>query len=60
MDTRTARPTEKAFNLYRCWPSRYKPIGALDSNNTMTALESITLQYEGFERDTSVGEPKQT
>ena len=50
----------KAYMLHRCWPSRYQPIGALDSNNTMTALESITLQYEGFERDTAVVEPKQS
>jgi phage tail-like protein len=49
----------KAYNLHRCWPSRYQPIGPLDSNDTLVALESLTLQYEGFERDTSVGEPKQ-
>jgi phage tail-like protein len=49
----------KAFNLHRCWPSRYQPLGSLDSNNTLVALESITLQYEGFERDPAVVEPKQ-
>jgi phage tail-like protein len=49
----------KAFNLFRCWPSRYQPIGVLDANDTMIALESITLQYEGFERDMAVVEPKQ-
>lgn len=49
----------KAFHLHRCWPSRYQPIGALDSNNAMVAMESLTLQYEGFERDVSVVEPKQ-
>ena len=49
----------KAYNLHRCWPSRYQPIGALDSNHTLVALESITLQYEGFERDPAVGEPQQ-
>jgi phage tail-like protein len=49
----------KAFNLHRCWPSRYQPISALDSNDTLIAFESITLQYEGFERDIAVVEPKQ-
>jgi phage tail-like protein len=49
----------EAYNLYRCWPSRYQPIGALDSNCGVVALESITLQYEGFERDVAVAEPKQ-
>ncbi len=48
-----------AFNVYRCWPSRYQPIGSLDSNNTSVAMESITLQYEGFERDPKVVEPRQ-
>jgi phage tail-like protein len=49
----------RAFNLHRCWPSRYQPISALDSNDTLIALESITLQYEGFEHDIAVVEPKQ-
>jgi phage tail-like protein len=49
----------KAFNLHRCWPSRYQPLGCLESNNTLVALESITLQYEGLERDPAVVEPKQ-
>ena len=48
-----------AFNAYRCWPSRYQPIAFLDSNNTSVAMESITLQYEGFERDVAVVEPQQ-
>jgi phage tail-like protein len=47
------------FNVYRCWPSRYQPIGSLDSNNTSVAMESITLQYEGFARDLAVTEPQQ-
>ena len=47
-----------AFNVYRCWPSRYQPIGSLDSNNTSVALESITLQHEGFAREPAVVEPK--
>lgn len=54
-----ASQAAKAFNLYRCWPSRYQPIGSLDSNDTQVALESITLQYGGFERDPAVVEPQQ-
>lgn len=49
----------KAFILHRCWPSRYQPIGALDANDRLVAVESITLQYEGFERDPAVVEPQQ-
>ena len=48
-----------AFKVFRAWPSNYQPLGALDSLNTSIAIESITLQYEGFERDTSLVEPKQ-
>ena len=48
-----------AFLIHRCWPSRYHPIGSLDSNNASVAMESITLQHEGFERDAAVVEPKQ-
>ena len=49
----------KAFNLHRCGPSRYQPLGVLDSLDTLVALESITLQYEGFERDPAVVETKE-
>jgi len=48
-----------AFLVYRCWPSRYQPLGSLDAMDTAIALESITLHYEGFQRDASVVEPKQ-
>ena len=48
-----------AFKVHGCWPSRYQPIGLLDSNNSTIAIESITLQYDGFQRDTDVVEPQQ-
>jgi len=47
------------FILYRCWPSRYQPLGLLDAKETSIVVESLTLQYEGFERDTSIVEPQQ-
>jgi phage tail-like protein len=31
----------KAFKLLRCWPSRYQPIGALDSNDTLVANTAV-------------------
>jgi phage tail-like protein len=46
-----------AFKVYRCWPSEYVALGALDSDGASTAIESITLQHEGFERDDSIPEP---
>ena len=46
-----------AFKVYRCWPSEYVALSDLDADNTSVAFESITLQNEGWERDTSVTEP---
>ena len=47
------------FIAYRCWPSRYEALGPLDAIETALAVESLTLHYEGFARDTSIVEPKQ-
>lgn len=49
-----------AFKVYRCWPSEYVALGELDANgDSSAAIESITLQHEGWERDTSVTEPEE-
>jgi phage tail-like protein len=49
----------RAYNVYRCWPSQFVGLPDLDANSTSVAIESITLQNEGWARDTSVTEPKQ-
>ncbi len=47
-----------AFKVYRCWPSDYVALSDLDANGeATTALEILTLENEGWERDTSVAEP---
>ncbi|HME42381.1 MAG TPA: phage tail protein [Syntrophorhabdales bacterium] len=46
-----------AFKVYRCWPSEYVALSDLDAGNTSVAIESITLQNEGWERDYEVTEP---
>jgi len=46
-----------AFKVYRCWPSKYVALSELDANNTQVAVESITLEHEGWERDYEVSEP---
>ncbi len=47
-----------AWKIYRCWPSEYVAVSDLDSNgNSSVAIESITLQNEGWERDYDVAEP---
>jgi phage tail-like protein len=47
----------KSFRVYRCWVSEYQALPDLDSFSSVTAIESITLENEGWERDLSVTEP---
>ncbi len=47
----------KAYKVYRCWVSEYQSLPDLDSNANAVAIESMILQNEGWERDTSVTEP---
>jgi phage tail-like protein len=49
-----------AYKLYRCWPSEYEALPELDANKATEAIQELTLQCEGWERDTSVSEPKET
>jgi phage tail-like protein len=46
-----------AYKVYRCWVSEYQALPDLDADGSVTAIQSITLQHEGWERDTSVPEP---
>jgi phage tail-like protein len=46
-----------AWQLFRCWPSEYVALGDLDAGNGAVAIESLTLQTEGWVRDPSVSEP---
>jgi len=46
-----------AYFVYRCWVSEFQALPDLDANVSATAIQSITLQHEGFERDVDVKEP---
>jgi phage tail-like protein len=46
-----------AYKVYRCWVSEYQALPELDASGNAVAIESITLQNEGWERDTTVVEP---
>jgi len=48
-----------AYNVYRCWVSQYEALPELDANANAVAFERITLQNEGWERDSSVVEPQE-
>lgn len=47
----------KSYKVFRCWVSEYQAMPELDSNANAVAIESLTLQNEGWERDVSVTEP---
>lgn len=49
----------KSYMVYRAWPSAYQALPELDARSSAVALESITLQHEGWERDQQVVEPKE-
>lgn len=46
-----------AYNVYRCWVSEYTAMPELDASANEVAIQSIKLENEGWERDTSVTEP---
>jgi phage tail-like protein len=52
--------TVMAFNVRRAWPSEYVALGQLDADSVTTAVETLTLEHEGFVRDLGVKEPKET
>jgi phage tail-like protein len=47
------------YKVYRCWVSEYQALPDLEADTSSVLLESITLENEGWERDTSVTEPKE-
>jgi phage tail-like protein len=50
-----------SYKIYRAWVSDYQAVPELDANSmNAVGIQSITLQHEGWERDTSVPEPVET
>jgi phage tail-like protein len=45
-----------SYNLYNCWVSEYQAMPDLDAGANAVAITTIKLEYEWFERDTSVSE----
>jgi hypothetical protein len=46
--------------VFRCWVSEFQALPDLDGNVSGVAIQSITLQNEGWERDEAVTEPEET
>ena len=48
-----------AYKVYRCWVSEYQALPELDASANAVAIEMLTLQNEGWERDLEVKEPQE-
>jgi phage tail-like protein len=48
-----------SYKVYRCWVSEYQALPELDANGNAVAIETITIQNEGWERDYEVTEPEE-
>jgi len=46
-----------SYQLYNCWPSAYTALPSLDAAVDTVAIESLTLQVEGWLRDPAVVPP---
>jgi phage tail-like protein len=49
-----------AYNVYRCWVSEYQALPQLDAGANAVMISTIKLENEGWERDKSVVEVKET
>jgi phage tail-like protein len=52
--------TVLAYNVYRCWVAEYQAIPELDASGNAVMIQTIKLEHEGWNRDTSVTEPTET
>jgi phage tail-like protein len=48
-----------SYKIFRCWVSEYQAEADLDSNANAVLIQTIKLENEGWERDTSVTEPQE-
>lgn len=48
------------YVVYRCWVSEYQALPDLDAGGNAIALQHIKVENEGWERDTSIGEPDES
>jgi phage tail-like protein len=46
-----------AYKVYNCWVSEFQALPELDANGSAIAIQTITLENEGWERDHTIQEP---
>jgi phage tail-like protein len=49
-----------SYNVFRCWVSEYQALPELDASGNAVMIQTLKLENEGWERDTSVVEPTET
>lgn len=50
-----------SYKIFRAWVSDYQALPDLDAGSmNAVGIQSITLQHEGWQRDTSVSEPSES
>ncbi|MFI6644020.1 phage tail protein [Streptomyces sp. NPDC050504] len=49
-----------AYNVFRCWVSEYQALPQLDAAGNAVMISTVKLENEGWQRDASVTEPKET
>ena len=49
-----------SYNVFRCWVSEFQALPELDASGNAVMIQTIKLENEGWERDTSVAEPAET
>jgi phage tail-like protein len=49
-----------SYNVFRCWVSEYQALPDLDASANTIMIQSIKLEHEGWERDSSVKQPQET
>ena len=47
------------YIVHRCWVSEFQALPDLDAGANAIAIEHIKLENEGWERDTTLAEPKE-
>jgi phage tail-like protein len=53
-----AQPVHQ-YKVHRCWVSEFQALPDLDAGQNAVAIEHIKIENEGWERDTSLAEPKE-
>ena len=48
-----------AYTVFRCWVSEFLALPELDASANAVAIQTMTLQHEGWKRDETVTEPSE-